>query len=94
MFSISLLFVSIQKHTYIIINKKPCNILEGRSKLIHWVFPLYFPQVANEHNIIKYVLLLGSYVGGEQLMTSMKGQSSVAHATSLPPLLLQEKTIL
>ena len=30
------------------------NILKGRSKLILWVFPLYFPQVANEH--IKYVL--------------------------------------
>ena len=58
------------------------------------MFPLYFPQVANEH--IKYVLLLTiiiivSYVGGEQLRTSMK-------ATSLPsPILLidlQEKTIL
>ena len=32
------------------------NILKGRSKLILWMFPLYFPQVANEH--IKYVLLL------------------------------------
>ena len=63
------------------------NILRGKSKLILWVFPLYFPQVANEH--IKYVLLLAM-----QLMTSMKDQSSVAHATSLPPLLLQEKTIL
>ena len=68
------------------------NILKGRSRLILWVFLLYFPQVANEH--IKYVLLLATYVGGEQLMTSMKDQSSVAHATSLPPLLLQEKTIL
>ena len=27
-------------------------------------------------------------------MISMKDQSSLAHATSLPPLLLQEKTIL
>ena len=32
-------------------------ILKGRSKLILWVFPLYFLQVANEH--IKYVLLIG-----------------------------------
>ena len=68
------------------------NILKGRSKLILWVFPLYFPQVANEYTYKVCVII--SYVGGEQLMTSMKDQSSVAHATSLPPLLLQEKTIL
>ena len=43
---------------------------------------------------IYIVCVIISYVGGEQLMTSMKDQSSVAHAISLPPLLLQEKTIL
>ena len=34
------------------------KIIKGRGagKLILWVFPLYFPQVANEH--IKHVLLL------------------------------------
>ena len=39
------------------------------------MFPLYFPQVANEH--MKYYYIIVSYVGGEQLRTSMK-------ATSLP----------
>ena len=44
--------------------------MQSNKILILWVFPLYFPQVANEH--IKYVLLLAIYVGGEQLRTSMK----------------------
>ena len=43
------------------------------------MFPLYFPQVANEH--IKYVLII-SYVAGEQLITSMKDQSCIARAAS------------
>ena len=30
--------------------------MQSNKILILWVFPLYFPQVANEH--IKYVLLL------------------------------------
>ena len=46
------------------------------------MFPLYFPQIANEH--IKYVLFLATYVAGEQLITSMKAQSHVARVTSLP----------
>ena len=40
------------------------------------MFPLYFPQVANEH--IKYVLLiylLAMPVGGEQLRSTMKATS-------------------
>ena len=58
------------------------------------MFPLYFPQVANEH--IKYVLLINtvivSYVAGEQLVTSMKAQSCVARATSLPSSTVDQST--
>ena len=61
------------------------------SKLILWVFPLYFPKVANEHIAkVCVITIIVSYVGGEQSRTSMK-------ATSCHPLLLidlQEKTIL
>ena len=55
------------------------------------MFPLYFPQVANEH--IKYVLLLlATYVAGEQLITSMKAQSCVGHVTSLPSSTIDQST--
>ena len=66
------------------------QILKGRSKLILWVFPLYFSQVANKHLCVINIIV--SYVGGEQLITSMKHMRHHCH-----PLLLidlQEKTIL
>ena len=65
------------------------KILKGRSKLILWMFPLYFPQVANEH-----VYIIISYVGGEQLKTSMKAQYVRHHCQHLLLIDLQEKTIL
>ena len=58
------------------------NILKRRSKLILWVFPLYFPQVANEHNV-HVINIIISYVAGEQLITPMKALPCVARATSL-----------
>ena len=52
--------------------------MQSNKILILWMFPLYFPQVANEHNYkVCVITIIVSYVGGEQLRTSMK-------ATSLP----------
>ena len=67
--------------------------MKGRSKLILWAFPLYFPQVANEHKVC-VINIIVSYVAGEQLITPMKAQPCVACATLLPLINLQEKTIL
>ena len=44
---------------------------------------LIFPQVANEHKV-NVINIIVSYVAGEQLITPMKAQPCVAHATSLP----------
>ena len=51
--------------------------MQSNKILILWVFPLYFPQVANEHIKVCVITIIVSYVGGEHLRTSMK-------ATSLP----------
>ena len=58
-------------------------ILKRRSKVILWMFPLYFSQIANEH--VKYLCVINNYnYSWRTVDTSNEGSSCVARATSLP----------
>ena len=59
------------------------------------MFPLYFPQVANEYKVaIRVINIIVSYVAGEQLITPMKAQPCVARVTSLPSCTIDRSTVL
>ena len=53
------------------------KILRGEEEVNILGISLIFPQITNEHYKVCVITIIVSYVGGEQLRTSMK-------ATSLP----------